>query len=34
MLTNTEIYHICSIEILITEKYTVLKNKFFNLKYA
>ena len=41
MLTNTEIYFICWIEILVTETilyyilyYTVLRNKFFNLKYA
>ena len=30
MLTYTEIYFICWIEILVTE----LRNKFFNLKYA
>ena len=34
MLTNTEIYFFCWIEILVTEQYTVLRNKFFNLKYS
>ena len=34
MLTNSEIYFICWIEILVTETIYCTENKFFNLKYA
>ena len=32
MLTNTEIYFICWIEILVTETYTVLRKNFSQLE--